>query len=115
MSDNRVMKLTLDRSILEKLRNRAVSAAHLVGHLDDADHADLLEQLGDHVDTVVHGLTEILDAPRALAEHDDAAAPDDGAPHDGVPMPMSSAGGASSRHDDLEVDDTLHALRGGAL
>ena len=94
MSDNRVMKLTLDRSALEKLRDRAASAAHLVGHLDDDDHADLIDQLGDHVDTVVHGLTEILGASRALADLDDVAAPDDRAPHDDAPMLTSSAGGA---------------------
>lgn len=94
MSDNRVMTLTIDRSILEKLRHHAASAAQLVGHLDDDDHADLIGQLGDHVDAVVHGLTEILDASPTLAEHDDVAAPDDLAPHDGAPALACGAGGA---------------------
>ncbi len=94
MSDNRVMKLTLDRSILENLRHQAASAARLIGHLDDDDRADLISQLGDHVDAVVHGLTEILGAPRALAEHDDVAAPDDRPPRDGAPALACGAGGA---------------------
>jgi hypothetical protein len=87
------MKLTLDRPILEKLLHHAASAAHLVGHLDDDDHADLIGQLGDHVDAVVHGLTEILGAPRVLAEHDGVAAPDDRAPHDSAPALACGAGG----------------------
>lgn len=87
------MKLTADRSTLEKILQHAASAAHLVGHLDDDAHADLIDQLGGHVDAVVHGLTEILDDPRALAEHD-AAAPRGRMPHDGAPMLASGAGGA---------------------
>ena len=87
------MKITLDRSSLENLRHHAASAAQLVGHLDDGAHAELIGQLGDHVDAVVHGLTEILGDPRVLAE-DDAAAPYGRAPYDGTPMLASSAGGA---------------------
>jgi hypothetical protein len=87
------MKLTLDRSSLEKLHHHAASAARLVGHLDDDAHAELIGQLGDHVDTVVHGLSEILGDPHAHAE-DDAVAPYGRAPYDGTPMLASSAGGA---------------------
>lgn len=83
------MKLTLDRSSLENLHHHAASAARLVGHLDP--HADLIRQLGDHVDAVVHGLAEILGDPRVLAE-DDAAAPHGRVPYDGAPMLASGAG-----------------------
>jgi len=93
MSDNRVMTLTVDRSILEKLLHHAAFAAHLVGHLDDDDHADLISQLGDHVDAVVHGLTEVLGEPRTLAALD-AARLDEHVAYDGAPMLTSSAGGA---------------------
>jgi hypothetical protein len=87
------MKLTLDRSSIEKLHHHAASAAQLVGHLDDDAQAELIDQLGDHVDAVVHGLTEILGDPRALAE-DDAAAPHGRVSYDSTPMLASSAGGA---------------------
>lgn len=87
------MKLTLNRSSLEKLHHHAASAAQLVGHLDDDAHAELIGQLGDHIDTVVHGLTEILGDPRALTD-DDAAAPPGRVPYDSAPMLASSAGGA---------------------
>ncbi len=88
------MKLTPDRSTLEELLQHAASAAHLVGHLDDAAHADLISQLGNHVDAVVHGLTEILGDPRALAEPDAAARDAREAHDDSVPMLTSIAGGA---------------------
>jgi hypothetical protein len=70
------MQLSLDRSTLEKLLHHAAFAAHLVGHLDDDAHAELIRQLGDHVDTIAHELTELLGDPSALAAPD-AAAPDD--------------------------------------
>jgi hypothetical protein len=82
-------QLSLDRSTLEKLLNHAASAARLVGHIDDDIAAD---PLGDHVDAIVHGLTELLGDPHALAAHD--AAPDDRVPHDAAPILSSSAGGA---------------------
>lgn len=63
-------KLTVDRSTLEKLLNHAASAAHFVGHLDGAIPAG---PLGDHVDAVVHGLTELLDDPHTLAAPDATA------------------------------------------
>jgi hypothetical protein len=76
-------QLTLDRSVVTNLLHHAVSAAHLVGHLDNAI-AD--GPLAEHVDTLVHGLTEIL-------READAAAPDDRAVYNGAPMLASSAGG----------------------
>ncbi len=79
-------------SALEKLLNHAASAAQLVGHLDDHDHPDLIGQLAHHVDTVVHGLTELLgEARKLVAPH--TVAPGDRAVHDGAPMLTSSADG----------------------
>jgi len=90
------MRITVDRSTLEKLRDLAASAAHRVGHLAGALTAGPLakqvDALGDDVDTIAHELSEILGKARTLAEHD-AAAPD--LAHDGVPMLAAGAGGAS--------------------
>src|SRR5215813_12120319 len=86
------MRITLDRSTLENLLQHAAFAAHLVGHLDDDAHRELIRQIGDRVDAVVHGLTEILGTPSALAEPD-AAAPDDREARGGAPMLTSIAGG----------------------
>jgi hypothetical protein len=87
------MQLTLDRSILEKLLHHAAFAAHLVGHLDDKAHAELIRQIGDHVDAIAHELAELLGDPDALAAPG-AAAPDDRKARDGAPMLTSIAGGA---------------------
>jgi hypothetical protein len=85
--------VTIDRAFLEKLLDHAAFAAHLVGHLDDDAHAELIGQISDRVDTVVHGLTELLGIPSALAEPD-AAAPDDRKVRDGAPLLTSIEGGA---------------------
>lgn len=86
------MKLTLDRSMLEKLLHHAAFAAQLVGHLDDSAHADLVSQIGDHLDAIAHELTEIFGDPRAVAAPD--AASDDRVTYDGAPVLAISAGGA---------------------
>src|SRR5262245_45444451 len=86
-------QVTLDRSTLEKLLHHAAFAAHLVGHLDDDAHRELIRQIGDYVDTIAHELTELLGDPGALAAPD-AAAPDDRGTRDGAPMLTSIAGGA---------------------
>lgn len=59
-----------------------------------------------------HDLSKLLDDPRTLAERD-AVAPD--VARAAAPLLAASAGwaGPVSRRDDLDVDDTLHALRGG--
>jgi hypothetical protein len=87
------MDLTVPQTTIKKLLHHAAFAAHLVGHLDDKAHAELIRQLGDHVDTIAHELAELLGAPSALAEPD-AAAPDDRKARDGAPMLTSIAGGA---------------------
>jgi hypothetical protein len=88
------MRITLEASILEKLLHHAAFAAHLVGHLDDHTQRDFVGELGDHVDAVVHCLTEILGDPRALAKHDRADESDDSDPYYGAPMITASAGDA---------------------
>jgi hypothetical protein len=61
-SDN--TKLSIDVETLRTLLNHAASAAHLVGHLDD----DIASgPLGDHLDAIVHKLTELLGDPHTLA------------------------------------------------
>jgi hypothetical protein len=54
-------------------------------------HSELIRQLGDHVDTTAHELTELLGAPGALAA--DAAAPADRGARDGAPVFTVIAGG----------------------
>jgi len=105
--------VTIDRAFLEKLLHHAAFAAHLVGQLDDDKQAALIRQLGDQVDEIAHDLSEILGKARTLAASN-AATPD--VAHNGVPMLAASAGGAGpvSCRDDLDLDDTLHAVRGGA-
>lgn len=66
-------QLTLDRTVLIELLEHAASAARIVGHLDDAIAAG---PLGDHVDAVVHGLTELLGDPRTLAGPDGGGSDD---------------------------------------
>ena len=95
MTDNRVMKLILDRSTLENLLHHAAFAAHLIGHLDECAHRQVVDPLGDHVDAVVHGLTELLGDPRTLAACDSATRPDDRGGYLTAPTLPVTAGGAS--------------------
>src|SRR5438128_2653706 len=88
----RLDPVAIAKATLEKLLHHAEFAAHLVGHLDDNARADLVGQLGDQVDAIVHGLTELLGDPRAFAAPDPVA--DHRVPDDGPPMLASSAGGA---------------------
>jgi hypothetical protein len=56
--------LTLDRAILEKLLAHAAAAARIVGHLEDAP---AIGPLADHVDAIVHELSELLGEPHRIA------------------------------------------------
>ncbi len=88
------MRIAVDRTTLENLLHLAETAAHLVGHLDGSTAPpELIGQIGDHVDTIAHELTELLGDPGALAAPD-AAAPDAPKTRDGAPMLTSIAGGA---------------------
>ena len=60
------------RLVLVDLLAHASSAARIVGHLGDSDDSNL-EQLSDHVDALVHGLSELFGANRLT----DEPAPDD--------------------------------------
>ena len=88
----RLEPLAIPKATLEKLLHHAAFAAHLIGHLDDNARADLVGRLGDHVDAIVHGLTELLGDPRTFAAPDPVG--DHRVPDDGLPMLASSAGGA---------------------
>src|ERR1044071_2544307 len=85
--------ILVPQTILAKLLHHAAFAAQFIGHLDDDAHRELIRQIGDRVDTIVHELTELLGDPGALAAPD-AAAPDDRGARDGAPMLTSIAGGA---------------------
>jgi len=87
------MQVCIDSEVLNSLLAHAAFATQLVGHLDDNAQPALIRQLGDRVDTVGHGLTELLGTPSALAEPD-AAARDDHEARGGAPLPTSIAGGA---------------------
>jgi hypothetical protein len=69
----------------------AAFAAHLVGHLDDNAHREFIRQIGEHVDTIAHELTELLGTPSGLSAPN-AAAPDDRKVRDGAPMLTSAVG-----------------------
>jgi len=57
------MKLTFDRPTLEKLLRHATEAARIVGHSD----ALAAGPLADHVDAIVHELSELLGNLHLLA------------------------------------------------
>jgi hypothetical protein len=57
-------KLTFDKSILEKLFGHAAAAARIIGHLDDTI---AVGPLADHVDAIVHELSELLGEPHLIA------------------------------------------------
>jgi hypothetical protein len=57
-------KLTIPRTTLADLLAHATSAAQHVGHLDEDIAAG---PLGDHLDAIVHGLTEALGDPHLIA------------------------------------------------
>jgi hypothetical protein len=84
--------VAIPRSTLDKLLRHAAFAAHLVGHLDDDARAALIHQLGDHVDAIVHELTELLGNPQAIVAPE-AFAPDHETSDD-TQIVTSNAGGA---------------------
>ena len=56
--------ITIDVATLQGILHHAASAARLVGHLDGAIAEG---PLGDHLDEIVHKLTELLGDPHTLA------------------------------------------------
>jgi hypothetical protein len=86
------MRITLERSTLEKLLHHAASAAHLAGHLDDDARVHIVSALADHVDAVVHELSELLGAAHATAALD-VVTPSESVAHDCAPMLTATARG----------------------
>ena len=80
------MRLTFDSYVVEELLKHATSE----GNLDDS----IPDALGDHVDAIAHGLTEILGGAPVFAGQDTVGAGDRLA-YDGSPMVLTTAGGAS--------------------
>jgi hypothetical protein len=83
-------QFTLPRTVLAGLLTHAASAARILGNLDDASSTD---QLADHVDAIVHGLSELLGDPGAHAAPG-AVAHEDLIACDGALMLMWKTGGA---------------------
>jgi hypothetical protein len=73
--------ILIPETVLANLLHHAAFAAHLVGHLDDKAQTELIHQIGEHVDTIAHELTELLGKSDAIAR-------------DGAPMLTSITGGA---------------------
>ena len=67
------MQLTLDRAILETLLKHAMSAARLVGSIDDGALA--IGPLADDIDAIVHELSELLGNPHLIASPVPSARP----------------------------------------
>src|SRR5215207_9009996 len=59
--------LQVPRPVLVDLLVHAWSAARVVGHLGDADGSQAVAPLSDHVDAIVHGLSELLGGQRRTA------------------------------------------------
>src|SRR5215216_6010404 len=62
------MQLKLDSAILENLFTHAASAARRVGSIDDRVDGTLgVGPLADHIDAIVHELSELLGKPHPIA------------------------------------------------
>jgi hypothetical protein len=79
------MRLTFDSYVLEELLKHATSA----GTPDDS----IPDALGDHIDAIVHGRTEIHGRARVLAGRDTAGPGD--RTYRGSLMALTTVGGAS--------------------
>jgi hypothetical protein len=64
--------LRVPRLVLIDLLAHASSGARIVGHLDDRDRSPGVEQLSDHVDALVHGLSEVLGSHGVTEEPEQA-------------------------------------------
>jgi hypothetical protein len=60
--------LQIPKPVLVDLLASASSAARIVGHLDGHDDSTTLRQLSDHVDALVHRLSELLGAHQQIDE-----------------------------------------------
>ena len=83
-------QFTIPGTALDGLLTHAASAARILGNLDDVISVGAL---ADHVDAIVHGLSELLGDPGARAVPD-AAASEERIARDGALMLTSETGGA---------------------
>jgi hypothetical protein len=60
-------RLTIDPAILETILERAMSAARLVGYIDEPAVDTFVELLADDIDEIVHIVTELLGNPHLIA------------------------------------------------
>jgi hypothetical protein len=107
MGDNDNDSLTLDRSVLEKLLEHAAAAARIAGHLD----APAVEPLADHVDALVHGLTELLGDPHLVAAPVPSARPS----FDEQPTPLVTPAQAASLLDEVIYEQVVECIDLDAL
>jgi hypothetical protein len=82
-------QLKIESAVLVDVLRHATSAARIVGHSD----AIAAGPLADHIDAIVHELSELLGNPHLRASPD-AVASDGQVAYDGAPMLTSGAGGA---------------------
>lgn len=83
-------RLTIDRAVLVGLLAHATSAARLVGHLDDAIAGG---PLADHVDAMVHVLSELFGDPGAGVIAASVHSAHSSLATEAVPMVSGAAGG----------------------
>jgi hypothetical protein len=74
--------------VLVELLAHASSATRIIGHLDGRDGSPAVERLADHVDAIVHGLSELLGDPHLIAQ----PAPADEATRQLATMLLASGG-----------------------
>jgi glycosyltransferase involved in cell wall biosynthesis len=112
------MELTLERWTLEKLLDHAASAARLVGHIDEDVPGIVVGPLADHIDAMVHDLSEMLGMPRLIggsATGDRAVLVTEAAlavmgDEGGVRMTRRGLGSGDSRFDVANAVDELRQL-----
>jgi hypothetical protein len=80
--------LQVPKPVLVALLAHASSAARIVGHLDGRDGSPAVERLADHIDAIVHGLSELLGDPHLIAQ----PAPADDATTQPATMLLASGG-----------------------
>jgi hypothetical protein len=81
--------ITIERTVLADLLAHAAAAARIVGHLDDSIATG---PLSDHIDAVVHELSELIGAARTTAALN-AVTTSESVAYDGAPTLTAAADG----------------------
>lgn len=105
--------IVVSRSELVQLHRHvdfAVRVTRVIGHLDKIEGRELTAQLGEHVDAVLHGLTEILRGVPNNSEAPDAAGLGDVGGGNASVVRHRQLGPGRLRSD-LDLDGTLQRLR----